>query len=251
MPDLYLPITAYVAGRLTSREDVLAYEHKRALKVAKRLDLTTTSRDHEELIGRIVDRKLELGHDALRHKLRGDLRISGAMGTFGAAVSRGRRRVVTTILRCEFGACELAIEWYREHFRDDERAMLAASPDHWIFHQHADGTEEVTETAAASPVVVQMFFTDDDRTVRTAPGHSYPVEWAGAALTRGGKPMGGVRHRFRDLPSGGFEIELNVEFPTTTLPPMVAAHGWHLASEFSNWLEFANGIRQPAGRGGA
>jgi len=231
---------------------VLAYEHKRAHKVARRLDLITTSRDHDELMGRIVDRKLELGHDALRRKLRGDLRVSGPMGTFSAAVSRGRRRVATTILRCEVGACELAVEWYREHIRDnDERAMLAASPDHWIFHQHTDGTEEVIETAAASPVVVQMFFADDDRTIRTPPDQSYPVEWTGTALTRGGNPMGGVRHRFRDLPRGGFEIELNVEFPTTTLPAMVAAHGWHLASEFSNWLEFANGTRQPAGRVGA
>ncbi len=42
-------------------------------------------------------------------------------------------------------------------------------------------------------------------------------------------------------------MRLNVEFPVTLLPHMVTAHCWHLACEFSNWIEFANGVRDPRG----
>lgn len=36
-------------------------------------------------------------------------------------------------------------------------------------------------------------------------------------------------------------MRLCVEFPRTTLPRILSEHRWHLAIEFSNWVEFTSG----------
>jgi hypothetical protein len=69
---------------------------------------------------------------------------------------------------------------------------------------------------------------------------------ASVARSVRGTAIGGVRHLFRDEPEG-FHVRLNVEFPVTVPAPLITAHCWHLACEFSNWLEFANRARQPVG----
>ena len=163
MTDSYLPIAAQINSRAVSRDDVLAWEGPRAAKVARRLGIRG---DHNrvELTRQIMNRKLELGYDALEAMLRRDARISDTGSRLGAALSRGRRNVATTVLTCDTGTAETIPDWYRTAFvADDDRPMLAASPDHWIFRHRADGRDEVVETAAASPVVVQMFFDEHNR----------------------------------------------------------------------------------------
>ena len=59
------------------------------------------------------------------------------------------------------------------------------------------------------------------------------------AAGAGGVPIGGVRHLFRDEPNG-FRARLTVEFPLTMPSYMIRQHRWHLACEFSNWIEAAN-----------
>jgi hypothetical protein len=54
----------------------------------------------------------------------------------------------------------------------------------------------------------------------------------------------GVRHQVRDN-GGAMEALLTVEFPGVTPPPLVAAHRWHLAVEFSNWI-VASTANRPA-----
>jgi hypothetical protein len=53
----------------------------------------------------------------------------------------------------------------------------------------------------------------------------------------------GVRHQLRDN-GGAMEALLTVEFPGVTPPPLVAAHRWHLAVEFSNWIVASTANRQ-------
>jgi hypothetical protein len=239
----HLPIIAYINGRAVPRDEVLAWEARRAARVARRLDLDASA---PELSRRIVERKLELGHDALRARLRRELRVSAAASELGAKVSRGRRAIATTVLTCDTGAAELVPAWYRAAFTANDRpAMLAASPDHWIFDHGREG-DEVIETAAGSPAVVRMFFDDEHvETIRTPADPAFPVAWVSAARSARGTAIGGIRHLFRDE-ADGFHVRLNVEFPVTVPRPMVTAHCWHLAGEFSNWLEFANGTRKPA-----
>ena len=58
------------------------------------------------------------------------------------------------------------------------------------------------------------------------------------ARTSDGVAIGGVRHQFRDT-TDGFHARLTVEFPMPTIGRMVKGHRWHLACEFSNWIEAA------------
>jgi hypothetical protein len=64
------------------------------------------------------------------------------------------------------------------------------------------------------------------------------VQVAGAARLDDGLAIGGVRHQFRDE-GHGFRPLLTVEFPALTLPTIISGHRWHLAIEFSNWIEAA------------
>jgi hypothetical protein len=68
--------------------------------------------------------------------------------------------------------------------------------------------------------------------------HAFPVEASGVARTGGELAIGGVRHKFRDE-ADGFRARLCVEFPWLTAPYLIAQHRWHLACEFSNWIEAA------------
>jgi hypothetical protein len=66
----------------------------------------------------------------------------------------------------------------------------------------------------------------------------FPWDLSGVARDSGGRVIGGVRHEFRNV-SGGFHARINVEFPRFIAPHMITQHRWHLACEFSNWIELA------------
>jgi hypothetical protein len=59
----------------------------------------------------------------------------------------------------------------------------------------------------------------------------------------GAPASGAIRHQFRDH-GDGFSARLTIEFPALTPGRIVRTHRWHLACEFSNWIEAANA---PAG----
>jgi hypothetical protein len=157
-------------------------------------------------------------------------------------LARGGRHACTIELSSPGGLAELIPGWYSEAIMsNDETPLIAACPDHWISRSHPDGRQEVIETTGGSPMPVRMFFDDSDlSTLRTAPDPAFPVQWTAVARTSKGTPIGGIRHQFRDE-AQGFRVRLTVEFPAGTLPHMIRAHRWHLACEFSNWLEAANG----------
>lgn len=73
----------------------------------------------------------------------------------------------------------------------------------------------------------------------TPPDPSYPIQMAGCARLADGTLIGGIRHQFRDEPEGA-RILLTVEFPWLMGPYGPAAHRWHLASEFANWVQAAS-----------
>ncbi|WP_458315977.1 hypothetical protein [Mycolicibacterium brisbanense] len=72
-------------------------------------------------------------------------------------------------------------------------------------------------------------------TLSTPADPGYPIQIAGQALLDDGFVIGGVRHQLRDR-DGALEALLTVEFPGLTPAPLVAAHRWHLAVEFGNWI---------------
>lgn len=153
-----------------------------------------------------------------------------------AAVSR-RRRTCTIGLHAPGVAASDFLAWFNAaSVSTDESTMLRACPDHYVI-RHTPSGQQVLETTGGSPM--PFLFTidyDDTSSLVTQPDPQYPCQAAGVARASTGVAIGGVRHQFRDV-EGGMEGSLTVEFPLPTAPWMLSGHRWHLACEFSNWVD--------------
>lgn len=238
-----LTITAKIDGRSVSRSEVLAWEARRASKVCKKLGISLSG-DVVASRQALVSKKMELGHDALEQLLARELRWSSRAERLIALLSRGRRRLCTIELTGTGGSAEAMPRYYQSAMENgDEAALIAACPDHYILRQDGDGVQQVIETTGGSPLAAQIFLDDRDISAVTTPTDpAFPVQWV--AVGRGrrtGQPAGAIRHQFRDEPNG-FKARLTGEFPAATPPHLIRAHRWHLACEFSNWIEAANSL---------
>lgn len=237
-----MDITAEIDGRIVSRSEVLAWEARRADKVCKKLDIVAPSGDLVAQRQALVDRKLELGHDALERLLARELRWSERGSRLLAGLSRGRRRLCTVELTGTGGSAEAMPEYYRRAMETgDEAALISACPDHYVLCMGADRRQKVVETTGGAPLAARILLDESDiSTIKTSADPTFPVQWA--AVGRGssaGPPAGGIRHQFRDE-ANGFRARLIGEFPVATPPNLIREHRWHLACEFSNWIEAAN-----------
>jgi hypothetical protein len=234
-------VTAVVDGRQVSRDEVLSWEQRRAEKVLAKLGADVPSDDVRALRRAHTERKLELGHQAIERRLARELHAASYVGRAGAALAQNRRRMCTIELHGEGACVEVIPAWYRETITtNNEAPLIEGCPDHYISRTRADGRQEVIETTGGSPMAVRMLFDDENTSsLRSKPDPAFPVEWASVALSAKGAPIGGVRHLFRDE-ADGFRARLIVEFPATTPSLLIRQHRWHLACEFSNWIEAAN-----------
>lgn len=238
-----LHIVAEIGGHSVPRSEVLEWEAGRATKVCKKLGITPPPGNLATQREALVARKLELGHEALERLLGRDLRLSLRGNRLITALSRGRRRLSTVELRGTGGSAEVMPGYYRAAMEaGDETALLAACPDHYVLCQGADGLQEVIETTGGSPLSARILLDETDTsTVTSTADPAFPIQWV--AVGRGSAdypPSGAIRHQFRDEPHGGFRARLTVEWPIVTPPHLIRAHQWHLACEFSNWIEAAN-----------
>ena len=237
-----LGITAKIGGRPVGREEVLAWEGKRAEKVSAKLGLGSPPPGLAERRRLLVERKLELGHEELERRLDRELRWAGRSGRLLSALSGTRRRLSVVELTGAEGACEAMPARYKQAMEGGEEAwLLSASPDHYVLSRNADGVELVIETTGGSPLAARIYLDDGDvGSVGTAEDPAFPVQWVTVGRPRpGGPPSGGIRHQFRDE-TRGFAARLTIEFPAATPGRLVGAHQWHLACEFSNWIEAAS-----------
>jgi hypothetical protein len=237
-----LTITAEFGGRSVSRGEVLAWEARRARKVCKKLGISAPPDDLGALREVLVARKLELGHDALERRLARELRWSSRGSPLLTGLSRGRRKLCTVELTGTGGSAEAMPPFYQRAMEaGDEAALLAACPDHYVLCARADGRQQVIETMGGSPLAARVLLDErDTRTVTTRADPAFPVQWVAVGATGvTGPPTGAIRHQFRDEPDG-FRARLTGEFPAATPPHLIRGHQWHLACEFSNWIEAAN-----------
>ena len=237
-----IEITAHIGGTAYTREEVLAWEARRARKVLEKLGARVpSSAEVGGLREAHTQRKLELGHERIEQMLARQLRASAWSGGLTARAARGRRRMCTIDLTGSGASVQGLPDWYGAAIAGNiEEPLIGACPDHYISRTRADGRQEIVETTGGSPLPVRMFFDEDDSsTLRSTPDASFPVEWISVARDEHGAAIGGVRHLFRDE-DGVFHVRLTVEFPATLAPRMIRAHRWHLACEFSNWIESAN-----------
>jgi hypothetical protein len=238
-----LEILATIGDRKVSRAEVEEWESGRASKVAKKLGMDPLSGDLAARRQALVRRKLELGPEALEAKLARELRLSARSSRLMSALSRGRRHLCTVELSGPEGSAEAMPSFYREAMESgDEAALLIASPDHFFLGQGSDGVQQVIETTGGAPLASRIFLDERDTgTVTSAPDPDFPVQWVAVGRSSpDGPAAGGLRHQFRDGPDG-FRARLTIEFPALTPGRIVREHRWHLACEFSNWIEAASG----------
>lgn len=237
-----MTITAEIDGRMVSRAEVLAWEARRASRVCRKLGVTAPSADVVALREVLVARKLELGHDALERMLAREMRLSALGGRALVALSLRRPHLCTVELSGVGGSAEGVPRYYQAALDSgDEAALLAACPDHYVFSASGEGLQQVIETTGGSPLAARIFLDESDvRAVTTPADPAFPVQWVAVGRgDRSGRAAGGIRHQFQDGPDG-FKARLTGEFPAATPPHLIRAHRWHLACEFSNWIEAAN-----------
>jgi hypothetical protein len=237
-----LGIRAVIGGRSVSRGEVLAWEARRAGRVCKKLGIDVPSGDVVTRREALVARKLELGHEALERLLARELRWSARTSRLLTGLSRGRRRLCTVELTGTAGSAEAMPGYYQRAMEtSDEAALLAACPDHYILYAGVDGLQQVVETTGGSPLAARIFLDESDTgTVTTQANPAFPIQWVAVGRSSAtGRPVGAIRHQFRDE-TDGFKARLIGEFPAATPPFLVRGHEWHLACEFSNWIEAAN-----------
>ncbi|BBX07728.1 hypothetical protein [Mycolicibacterium aichiense] len=234
-----LAIVASINGKKFPRADVLAWEDKRIDAAAKKIGVVPPSPG--EVAARreeFVQIKQALGNDELHRRLARSATIADRMATAQASLT-DRRRLCMTELFVPGGSAEQFTAWFNDiTFSSNEYEMVRACPDHFVL-RFVGGKQEVLETNGGSPLTALFDIDYDDISSITTPvDPAFPYRLDGVAIGSNGKPIGSVRHQFRDTPAG-VHGRLLVEFPLPMIGTVIRGHRWHLACEFSNWIEAA------------
>ncbi len=237
-----------------SRTDVHRWESRRADAVLKKFASRLGSRALAEILDDRIDSigaadlatrrsalltiKSRLGHAGIYAMLRHEIALSERAARLAVAASRGRYTlsvIEVTAPGCPAGSF---VAWFNNlTSTNDEAAMLDACPDHYLLRGLPDGRQEVVETTGGSPMATRFLVDYSAPEAVPVPlDPDYPLQVAGRAVLDDSLVIGGVRHQFRDTDHGMAAV-LTVAFPDRFPTPMVAAHRWHLATEFSNWIE--------------
>lgn len=231
-------IKAFINGIEISRTKILEWEKQRAKKVLAKLRVKPSGDDLSTMRRQLIQHKQNLGVDGIFKRLSFELDVSDITASLTALLSAGKRRFSITELVSSHGSAEQFVSWFNEQSHSsNELPMIEAAPDHYIIRLRGDGSQEVVETTGGSPLVTRFYIDYNDiSSLRSHINPAYPLQIAGVARSRNGIVLGGVRHQFRDE-GKGFRAHLLVEYPSLILPGIIKGHQWHLACEFSNWIE--------------
>ncbi|MFW0795096.1 hypothetical protein AAFP30_14890 [Gordonia sp. CPCC 205515] len=184
--------------------------------------------------------KVRLGAGGVHAMLKNELVMSERIARMTVAMSKGRTRHSVVRLRVPGYSAEHFASWFSALAESSDENGLSACPDHYLLRGLGGGRQEVIETTGGSPTATRFVVDYSDVDGLTVPiDPAYPIQLAGRALLDDGCAVGGVRHQFRDH-DGALEALLTVEFPGRFPSTYVAAHRWHLAVEFSNWIVAAS-----------
>lgn len=233
-------LRVYFGGREIPRDKIMKWEVKRARSVLRKLGARAQSDDVHELREQLLKLKTEIGYDGLIARLQRDLSAGEVFARVTAGLSFGARRFSCIEIHSDSGTAEQFVEWFEQRGHiNDERSMLLGTPDHYVIRTTETGLQEVVETTGGSPMPARFMIDFEDlSSLKSKKDPEFPLQLAGVARAANGKAIGGVRHQFRNTDKG-FEAKLTVEFPLTITPGIIGGHRWHLANEFSNWIEMS------------
>lgn len=255
-------ILFYADGRLITRSTVRSWEYRRNTTVTKKYVSYLGRKEAETVIaaagcslrsadfaGRrhaLAALKAHLSHEQTIDMFSLDLKVTGAVSQAGVTLSRGRRALSSVEMVVDSGTAQGFVDWFlARHADDDAPTMLAANPDHHLIARLPDGRQDVIETTGGAPLSSRFIITFGDTDGLTiATDDRYPVRFGGRCRLPGGTEIGAALHQFRDE-DVGFSAKLGIEFPATLPQRLITAHHWHLACEFSNWVEAYLAFTQP------
>jgi hypothetical protein len=247
-------ISAIIDGKPATHVEVRRWEAHRASAVLKKLASRLGSRGVAELLpdvafdvvlnsdldaqrAALVTLKTGLGHAGIYAMFRHELAVSERAARLAVAASRGRTAYSVTRLAAPGCSAAHFAAWFNNlTVTNAEVDMIDACPDHYLLRGLADGRQEVIETTGGSPTPTRFLVDYANTDAVSIPADpNYPVQIVGQAVLDDGFTIGGVRHQFRDR-DDTMEALLTVQFPRVFPKSLIAAHRWHLATEFSNWI---------------
>ena len=246
-------LIALIDGKEVNRAEVLVWEARRLKVVAERMqgNMPAAMLDNFRALFQrplastenialareaMADAKMALGSEKMKQLVSGDLMISDYAGALAATP---KEWAVSEIeIYSNKGTAKGFTEWYGNAVAmNDQRAMLRACPDHYVLESVGENGQYVVEETGGAQVVTQ--FTIDYTKPSNLPVAFDPMlvyKSVGPAINEQGVQIGGVGHQFGELETG-FVSRLAVFFPATLPDWYVTEHRWHLACEFSNWIE--------------
>lgn len=234
-------IVATIAGERIDRATVQAWEDGRAKIVMRKLRIPDNpAMTLGERRAALLTRKLAMGHAALRQHLRLQLFASHLVAVVMALLSGWKRSYCSCELWVESGSAENFQRWFEARVPlDDQPGMLGGCPDHYIIDTPSPSHQRVVETVGGAPFASEIIIDyADQSSVVTPPDPTYPFQIAGVASLASGRAVGGVRHQFRQE-GEGFRALITAELPSAMFKSILHQNPWHLATEFSNWIEAA------------
>ncbi|MGW8727096.1 hypothetical protein ACWGNF_13855 [Streptomyces sp. NPDC055808] len=190
---------------------------------------------------RALDRfRTRLGRQGLLDLLAEDIEEGNAFLRESALASEGRFKAGTTVLTTQGLSSAAFLAWMDKAFAGDEKALLAAHPEHYVM-----GTDDIGARVVENigPHVADFYMggwgTDKMAWAEDAdellPESEYPRKMSSNLFLTDGTIVGRALIQFGDT-TDGFTANLTVYFPVTCPDDVLDHHLRHYAVEFRNWI---------------
>lgn len=232
-----------IQGQTITSPQLTTWQRKRIAKTYRVLGKKMPQHmDNEALMQDLTTVKQQYSYSAMQRHLQASLTVSQRIMTVASKMSGSKRKFAQVQFIVEgISASEVQQAFADLMLVNDETYSainLRACPDHYVLRPYGKEGQEVIEFTGNSPLPVQFFIVYGEQTgIMTPRDEDYAYQTVGVARAKDGTVIGGVRHQFADT-ENGVEVKASVEFPALCPSSMVRAHEWHLACEFSYWLQW-------------
>ena len=157
-------ITYKINDKLVKREDVFSEELKRSKIAMERLGVHVDSDDLGEIRKALVARKMELGHEKIKHLCASDTKKAAFLTGMLRVFSFGKVKPCRMEVYAKGISAKEFIEWFEEtNAKADESSLVYAHPEHYIIHNTPDGCQEIYETSGGAPCTAHFVIDFSDK----------------------------------------------------------------------------------------
>ncbi|MFJ5681024.1 hypothetical protein [Streptomyces sp. NPDC093097] len=198
---------------------------------------------------RALDRfRTRLGRQGLLDLLAADIEEGNTFLRDSAVASDGSFTAGTTVLATRGLTSGEFLAWMDKAFSGDEKALLAAHPEHYVMAPGADGAFNVVENIGPHVCSFYMGGWGTDALAWAAdadellPETEFPHKMSSNLFLADGTVIGRALTQFGDT-ADGFTAHLTISVPTTCPGDVLEHHLRHYAVEFRNWIVAAAAAR--------